>query len=107
MAGEKRGFKTGDFVLCKWDVDTDDGGRENWLPVHLGKCSENNTGDVFWLTRKDNVLVSELIDGEPSMSNWVVESDLRKCKTWHSFTAGIVPVIITSNFFKVSAARKV
>ena len=21
MAGDKRGFKTGDFVLCKWDGD--------------------------------------------------------------------------------------
>ena len=40
-------------MLCKWDGDTDDGGRENWLPVCLGKCSENNTWDVFWLTRKD------------------------------------------------------
>ena len=35
MADEKREFKTGDFVVCKWDVDTDDGGRENWLPVRL------------------------------------------------------------------------
>ena len=33
MAGEKREFKTGDFVLCKWDVDTDDGGRENGILV--------------------------------------------------------------------------
>ena len=39
MVGEKREFKTGDFVRCKWDVDSDDGGRENWLPVRLGKCS--------------------------------------------------------------------
>ena len=61
-------------MLCKWNVDTDDGGRENWLPVHLGKCSESNTWDIFWLTRKVNVLVSELIDGEPSMSKGVVES---------------------------------
>ena len=30
----------------------------------------------FWLTRKDNALVSELIDGEPSVSKGVVESDL-------------------------------
>ena len=45
--------------------------------MRLGKCSESNTWDVFWLTRKDNVLVSELIDGEPSMSKGVVESDLR------------------------------
>ena len=64
-------------MLCKWDVDTDDGGRENWLPVRLGKCSESNTWDVFWLTKKDNALVFELIDGGPSMSKGVVESDLR------------------------------
>ena len=31
-------------------------------------CSESNTWNIFCLTRKDNVLVSELIDGEPSMS---------------------------------------
>ena len=37
-------------------------------------CSESNTWNMFWLTRKDNVLVSELIDGEPSMSKGVVES---------------------------------
>ena len=37
-------------------------------------CSESNTWNIFWLTRKDNVLVSELIDGEPSMSKGVVES---------------------------------
>ena len=37
-------------------------------------CSESNTWNIFWLTRKDNVLVSELIDGEPSMSKRVVES---------------------------------
>ena len=43
--------------------------------MRLGKCSENNTWDVFWLTRKDNVLVSELIDGELSMSQGVVQSD--------------------------------
>ena len=78
MAGDKRGFKTGDFVLCKWDGDADNDGREKWLPVRLGKFSENNTWDVFWLTRKDNVLVSELIDGEPSMSQGVVERDLRR-----------------------------
>ena len=45
--------------------------------MRLGKCSENNTWDVFWLRRKDNVLVSELIDGEPSMSHRFVQSDLR------------------------------
>ena len=37
-------------------------------------CSESNTWSIFWLTRKDHVLVSELIDGEPSMSKGVVES---------------------------------
>ena len=37
-------------------------------------CSESNTWNIFCLTRKDNVLVSELIDGEPSMSKGVVES---------------------------------
>eukprot|EP00731_Ephydatia_muelleri_P030980 Em0022g494a len=79
-------FKTGDFVLCKWEChecDADDEGKESeensekWLPARLGKCSDNGKWDVFWLTRKDRVLVSELIDGEPSMSHGVVQSDLR------------------------------
>ena len=39
-------------------------------PVRVSKCSESNT---WGLTRKDNVLVCELIDGEPSMSKGVVE----------------------------------
>ena len=38
------------------------------------RCSESNTWNIFWLTRKDNFLVSELIDGEPTMSKGVVES---------------------------------
>ena len=60
-------------MLCKWDGDDR---RGKWLPVRLGKCSENNTWDVFWLSRKDKVLVSELIDGEPSMSQRFAQSDL-------------------------------
>ena len=34
MADEKREFQTSDFVLCKWDVDTDDGGKRE-LAVDL------------------------------------------------------------------------
>lgn len=65
MTGEKRGLKTGNFMLCRWERDAEDSGSENLLPVRLGK---SGTWDVFWPTRKDNVLASELSDGEAAMS---------------------------------------
>ena len=54
MATEAKSFKTGDFMLSKWEEEIEGEGTETqWLPVRLGNHNEENgSWEVFLLIRK-------------------------------------------------------
>ena len=59
MATEAKSFKTGDFMLSKWEEEIEGEGTETqWLPVRLGNHNEENgSWEVLWLIRKMVILI--------------------------------------------------
>ena len=56
MATEAKSFKTGDFMLSKWEEEIE--GEGQWLPVRLGNHNEGNgSWEVFLLIRKMVILI--------------------------------------------------
>ena len=82
MATEAKSFKTGDFMLSKWEEEIEGEGTETqWLPVRLGNHKEENgSWEVVWLIRKIVILIYMpcIKDSRATSKNMVCNVDVMK-----------------------------